>query len=359
MRKKWLMGTKHCTVSFCLKKIMVVSMPDILERRTRLREVGLTTLRELETERGILASGRSEIYGCIFGRDSLITSLKLLKAYRKTGDPYFLAVVKKVLLNLIALQGKAVNIESGEEPGKCIHEYRPDNHEHLTKNAVNPWYVYPDNVMRNYDTVDATPLLLIVTHEYWRASGDEEFLQNALPAVHAALDWIFNYGDGNGDGFIDYRFDPQRKYGGLVTQSWMDSAESLFHDDGAAVPYPVAPVEVQAYTYVALRAWGAYFAGRVPERAAQLDTHAADLKRRFNERFIVQSERGTSLAFALDGNGRPLTAARSSMGHCLWAVWNDGAGGLASILEAQYIPAIVERLLMPDLFEPLAGIRTL
>src|SRR3954471_20144884 len=94
-----------------------------------LWHLGMKTLRELETERGILASSKNEIYGCIFGRDSLISALKLLRAYEKTGDPYFLGLTKKIILNLSYLQGSEVNIESGEEPGKIIHEYRPDNHD--------------------------------------------------------------------------------------------------------------------------------------------------------------------------------------------------------------------------------------
>src|SRR4051812_47702521 len=117
-----------------------------------LWDLGFETIKELEIEQGILASGKEEIFGCIFGRDSLITSLKLLRVYEKTKDPYFLTLVRKVLQNLAALQGTQINIESGEEPGKCIHEYRPSNHEHLTKDLETPWYLYPDNIMRNYDS---------------------------------------------------------------------------------------------------------------------------------------------------------------------------------------------------------------
>src|SRR3954463_13411571 len=98
-------------------------MEKILERTDELWNLGLNTIRELETEKGILASGREEVYGCIFGRDSLITSLKLLKAYEKSRDPYFLTLVRKILVNLADLQGKEHNLESGEELGKIIHEF--------------------------------------------------------------------------------------------------------------------------------------------------------------------------------------------------------------------------------------------
>ena len=169
----------------------------------KLWDVGHTSIRELETPQGILASGKAEIYGCLFGRDSLITSLTLLDVYERTRDVYYLALVRKVLTNLAKLQGNDVNIESGEEPGKIIHEFRPDNHAHLTAEGAPPWYVYPDDVMRNYDTADATPLFLMTLHAYLRASGDVNFVEGMLPSVRAALDWMRCYGDSNNDGLFD------------------------------------------------------------------------------------------------------------------------------------------------------------
>ena len=329
------------------------------ERPSPFWELGYATIHELETEQGILASGSEEIFGCVFGRDSLITSLQLLSTYERTPDPYFLTLVKKILVNLLALQGTAVNIESGEEPGKCIHEFRPTRHEHLTKRSENPWYVYPDNVMRNYDTVDATPLLLIALHEYYRVSGDEEFFREALPQAYAAIRWIMEYGDTDGDGFIDYHFDPDRTHGGLRAQSWMDSTESLFHEDGSPVVYPIAPVEVQAYSYAALRMWSDFFAKIDPAVSTDLDARTKALKKSFNEKFVYQDDRGRfGLAFGVDGAGKPLTASRSSMGHCLWASWKSG-GMRDTILDQKLVSSLVARLTAPDLFESAAGIRTL
>jgi glycogen debranching enzyme len=330
-----------------------------MSNRALLRELGYQTIKELETEQGILASGKDEIFGCIFGRDSLITSLELLKSYEKTGDPYFLALVRKILINLSKLQGKEVNIESGEEPGKCIHEFRPTDHERLTKTAERPWYIYPDNAMRNYDSVDATPLFLVAIYEYYLASKDEEFLSAILPNVRSALLWVLVYGDSNNDGLIDYRFHPDRTYGGLRTQSWMDSTESLFHEDGSEVAYPIAPVEVQAYTYAALRLWAHYFESSDSPLAERLRIRATELKHLFNEKFAVKNDEEFHLGFAIDGNGKILAAARSSMGHVLWSVLKDKEGVLDSILYDDLVPKLVERLMDPDLFEPQAGIRTL
>lgn len=322
-------------------------------------QLGFSSIKDLEAPLGILASGRNEAYGCIFGRDSLITSLELLEAYKRTNNAYFLELVKKILTNLALLQGTRVLIESGEEPGKIIHEYRPEKHEHLTAAPENPWYVYPDNQMRNYDSVDSTPLFLLAAHQYWLVSRDDECIEALRPSIAAALNWLMHYGDTNGDGFIDYRFHPDRKFGGLKSQSWMDSTESLFYEQSGEFPlYPIAPVEVQAYAYAALRSWGAYFAKTDATYASELEARAAVLKDLFNKKYVIKHSKRVTLAFALDGLGNKLTAARSSMGHVLFASYL-GKDGAECILDGQYIEPLRLRMLSRDLFVPSAGVRTL
>ncbi len=325
-----------------------------------LWQLALDTIKELEVETGILASGKGELYGCIFGRDSLITSIKLIKAYRRTEDPYLLALAKKILINIAKLQGTEINIESGEEPGKMIHEFRPDNHDHLSKHLAQPWYVYPDNSIRNYDTVDATPLFLIATYRYYQASGDKEFIAGISGHIAGALTWIEEFGDKNKDGFIDYSFDETRKFGGLKVQSWMDSNESLFHENHDSADYPIAPVEVQAYTYLALKLWSRFFGEENSKLSIKLNSQASKLKIDFNEKFVHNNEQGFFLAAAIDGKGNPLRAVRSSMGHVLWSCLSyEEDNTLDCILENKYVPGLVKRIMAPDLFEPKAGVRTL
>lgn len=323
--------------------------------------LALATIRELETEEGILASSREEVYGCIFGRDSLITSLKLLRVYKKTKDKAFLEVVRKSLLTLAALQGSKINIESGEEPGKCIHEYRPSGHERLTKDQQPNWYLYEDAKMRNYDTVDATPLMLIAFYRYWQYSQDDEFLDIVRKNVDLALQWCLQYGDSNKDGFIDYEFHRDRKSGGLLNQNWMDSVESVFHETEGLLVYPMAPVEVQAYTYMAYRLWAKYFADKDIGKSEMLERKARILKKKFNEKYISQDPDGQFfLAAKLDGDGNQFRSVRSNMGHVLWASLNpDDDGELDSVLDQKHVPAVVNRLMQGDMFEPDAGIRTL
>jgi glycogen debranching enzyme len=327
---------------------------------TRLYDLGLGTIRGLEVENGVLASGREEIFGCIFGRDSLIVALKLLTAYEYRQEEYFLHLVRKIILNLGDLQGTEENIESGEEPGKMIHEYRPDNHEHLTRDSSEPWHVYPDGTMRIYDSVDSTPLFLMAVYRYYELSGDAETVESLLSNVLAALEWLAGWSDSNGDGFADYELDPLRTHGGLRVQNWMDSVDSVFHEDGAPVARPIAPVEAQAYSYAAFRMWSDYFKSDSEELSAKLSLRADELKARFNSAFLLSTDPEVSIAFALDGNGKPLISQRSSMGHILWAAWRrKGANAPDAILRAEFIPLLAERLLAADLFDPSAGIRTL
>ena len=76
------------------------------------------SILQMATDEGINASGKEEIYGCIFGRDSFITILKLLKTasnkhVRNVIDINPLIQISRRSLNtLISLQGRETNPES-------------------------------------------------------------------------------------------------------------------------------------------------------------------------------------------------------------------------------------------------------
>jgi hypothetical protein len=98
-----------------------------------LCKIAYNSLLNLATEEGINASGKEDVYSCVFGRDSAVTILKILKSVTNEHDDTvvnrktLLDVSRRGLQTLISLQGRETNIESGEEPGKFIHEYRKDN----------------------------------------------------------------------------------------------------------------------------------------------------------------------------------------------------------------------------------------
>jgi glycogen debranching enzyme len=327
------------------------------------------SILDLATPDGINASGKEEVYGCIFGRDSFITILKLLKV---TGSPSGQAdpkmttltnIAKRGLLHLMTLQGRQTNIESGEEPGKFIHEYRTEKYERLI-NRPRPWYLYPDKILRNYDSIDSTPLGLIAIYRYWEQTKDDAFLLKALPSVEAALNWLITYGDRDKDYLLEYELHKERVHGGLVVQSWTDSREALAQADGSFPLYPIAQVEVQGYAWLALNLWADFYSNSQQHYANRSDfshklrTQAKQLKKRFNETFHFTSEKYIFPSQALDGTKKQLRTVTGNALLLLWASYKKD-GKPESILDDGVVADVVKRSFLPDLFDPDAGIRTM
>lgn len=315
------------------------------------------SLLSLVTNEGINASGKEEIYGCIFGRDSALTILKIIRVYARKASPCeakLMQVAGRALLNLCKLQGMETNIESGEEPGKFIHEFRKDKHEHLTNDPVKPWYLYPDGFMRNYDSLDSTPLLLIALYKYWQASSDSEFLMRVLPHVEMGLNWIITYGDADKDGLLDYSLPKNRKYGGLEVQSWTDSHESLRNAAGQFPKYPIAPVEVQSYAWLALKLWANFFQNSAPAFSQKLLSQADYMKKMFNLLYIFKDQGYYYGGQAIDGDKQLIKTITGNPLISLFAAYEKEC-----ILEDKFIENIVARAFLPDLFDPDAGIRTM
>ncbi|HSW97896.1 MAG TPA: amylo-alpha-1,6-glucosidase [Candidatus Saccharimonadales bacterium] len=335
-----------------------------------LRNTIYQTILELATDDGINASGKEEIYGCIFGRDSFITILKLLKIIenpqaQKNFDVAPLEkMCKRALETLVSLQGRTTNIESGEEPGKFIHEYRKEKYEHLVNRSDRPWFLYPDKIMRIYDSIDSTPLGLIALHKYWKVTGDDAFLLKVLPAIEEGLNWIITYGDRDKDFLLEYELPKTRIHGGLVVQSWTDSIESLTQADGTFPEYPIAQVEVQGYAWLALQLWADFYRdskqhyAKTKNFAQKLRTQASQMKKRFNELFLFENENFMFPVQALNGYKQQIKTVTGNSLLLLWATYHKN-GKNEVILEDELIPDLVKRSFLPDLFEPDAGIRTM
>lgn len=322
-----------------------------------MRGQALQWLIDLATEEGINASAKDEVYGCIFGRDSALTILKILRTHIKNPSLTLLEITRRALLTLVSLQGKQFNIESGEEPGKFIHEFRKDKYEHLISRKI-PWFVYPDGLLRNYDSIDSTPLTLIALYKYFQITGDSEFLVSVLPAVEAGLNWIITYGDSDKDLFLEYNFPESRKYGGLLVQSWTDSHESIMRKDGKMPKYPIAPVEAQAYAWLALKLWADYYAFQHPTFAAKLRSQARKLKIQFNKKFIFKDGNYFFAAQALDGDKNQIQTITGNPLICLWATYEEN-GRKECIVKKEYLREFVNRGFEEDMFEKNAGIRTM
>jgi glycogen debranching enzyme len=236
-------------------------------------------------------------FSCLFGRDSIITSLQLLSVRPE--------IAQSTLAVLARLQATEADPFRDAEPGKILHELRTGE---LANTAEIPHTPY-------YGTVDATPLWLMLLDEYERWTGDLELVERLWPNALAALAWIEGHGDLDGDGFVEYERQSSR---GLANQGWKDSADSVRNRDGSLGDGPIALVEVQGYVYAARRGLArlARLRGDEPLAAAQ-EKAAEALRQRFEDAFWMED--AGIYAMALDGAKHRVTGVGSNTGHALWA----------------------------------------
>lgn len=261
-----------------------------------------------------------------FGRDSLIVSLQNILIY-----PEF---ARGSLDVLGRWQAKERDEYRDAEPGKIMHELRYGELAHFKLIPHTPYY----------GTADATPLYLITLHAAWRATGERSLLEKYLPNAEAALDWIDNDGDRDGDGFQEYQ---TRSPVGYENMSWKDAGDSMRNVDGTLVKGPKALCELQGYVYDAwLRMAEVFDELGQPDRAITLRAKAQALFDRFNE--VFWDEDAGFYAYMLDGEKRKVMSIASDAGHLLWS----------GIVPPDRAARVVARLMAPDMNSGW-GIRTL
>jgi glycogen debranching enzyme len=196
----------------------------------------------------------------------------------------------------------------------------------------------------NYGTADATPLFVMLLGELRRWGLAPEVVDSLLPAADRALGWVDDFGDRDGDGYVEYQRASDR---GLANQGWKDSWDAIRFADGRLARTPIALCEVQGYVYGAYLA-RAHFADEQGDgdMAARYRSKAAALKTAFNRDFWLE-DRGW-FAMGLDGDKKPIDGLGSNIGHCLWT----------GIVDQDRAPLVAARLLSPEMFSGW-GIRTL
>jgi hypothetical protein len=267
--------------------------------------------------RDVFLAAGAPWYFTLFGRDSIWAARLLL--------PFGWELAAGTLRALAAFQGRRLELGSGEAPGKIPHELR--------RSGV------------SYQTIDATPLWICLLHDAWRWGMPADEVAALLPALRAALRWLRDYGDSDGDSLLEYVNTTGR---GLANQGWKDSGDAVRFADGTIAAPPVALCEVQGYAYEAavhgadlLDAFGEGGTGQWRELAVRIAAA-------FRAAFWVSDERGGYPALALDAAKRPVDALTSNIGHLL------GTGLLSHAEEA----LVASRLGEPDLDSGF-GLRTM
>lgn len=264
----------------------------------------------------------------LFGRDSLWAARMML--------PLGTDLAAGTLRVLARRQGVRVDPATGEAPGKILHELR--RHEFALNEGLRLPPAY-------YGTVDATMLWVGLLHDAWRWGLPAERVEPLLPHLEAALGWLGEHADADGDGFVEY---VDTTGHGLANQGWKDSGDAVRFHDGRLADPPIVLAEVQGYAYQAA-AHGADLLDAFGRPGGDRWRGYADrLARRFREAFWVDGRYGPQPALALDRDKRPVDSLTSNIGHLL------GTGLLSGAESAQ-----VAALLSTEALAGGFGLRTM
>jgi len=267
------------------------------------------------------------LYPAFFGRDAVTAGWQA--GYVDRGD-----TLSAALIRLGRLQTDRFDDWRDEQPGRIPYQVRSGPLAMLNLNPYSAYYA-------DY----ASPLMFVIAlANLWAWTGEKQHVERHWDTARRILDWARDYGDVDGDGYLEYK---TRSIEGTKNQGWKDSGDAVVYDDGSPVPPPIATCELQGYWYIAqelmaLLSWvmGAHHDARA-HRA-----NAAALKERFNRDWWMDDEQ--FIALALDPEKRQVRAITSNVGHCL----------ACGIIDRERLPAVVDRMFAPDLFSGW-GIRTL
>ena len=290
-------------------------------------DLGSFALLEGKPDEWLAVQAGIPLYPALFGRDAITAGWQAAMLDR--GDQ-----LDATLTRLGRLQGDREDPARDEEPGRIIQQARTGP---LSTLGMLPFGRYYADF--------ASPLAFVISlahHFAW--SGDRDVLRRHWDNARRILDWAREYGDRDGDGYLEYETQSPK---GPKNQGWKDSGNAVLYEDGDPVPAPLATCELQGYWFAAQQlaaalswAMGAHDDAKAHWRSA------SELKTRFNADWWMADEQ--CIALALDENRRLARSVTSNAGQCL----------ATGIVAEEHIPSLVRRLFAADMFSGW-GIRTL
>jgi glycogen debranching enzyme len=267
------------------------------------------------------------LYPALFGRDTLTVGWQA--AMLDQG-----AILEASLAKLGRMQSDRVYEWRDEEPGRIPYQVRRGP---LARLDINPYSAYYADF--------ASPLMFVISLGHlFSWTGDTACLSRHWNVVRRILDWAREYGDRDGDGYLEYQTQSSR---GTKNQGWKDSGNAIVYEDGRPVPAPLATCELQGYWFAAQQLMaGMSWAMGERDNAKAFWRSAMDLKARFNRDWWMDDE--GFVALAMDADKRLSRSITSNVGHCL----------ASGIISDEHIPPVVGRLFAPDMFSGW-GVRTL
>ena len=283
-------------------------------------------LADLDGSGDTFISAGSPWFLTLFGRDSLWAARMLL--------PFGIEPAASTLRVLARRQGTRINRASAEQPGRILHEARPNVFD-MGHTVLPALY---------YGSIDATLLWISTLAEAWRWGLGDDAVRHLLPALRAAASWLLEYSDADNDGLLEYIDQTGR---GLFNQGWKDSGDAVNWSDGRLAAAPIALAEVQGYAYLAALDAAELLDTFGDGDSEELRLFAARLHSEFHQRYWLDDDLGPYIAVALDGNKHAVDSVTTNPGHLL------ATGLLDQDQEAVVVQRIMAQLACP------AGLHTL
>ena len=334
-----------------------------LVRKPKLLITPSLALRSVTSKSGlgVYASSDNLFKGAVFGRDSLVVAEDLM-----TLRP---ALVKRIILTMVRLQGLSHHSANEEEPGKIVHEYRSKvvdgkplsgRQKDIFDDLSQRWGGDGTRLVY-YGSVDSTPFFIRVLCGYCDFYGPKILQQKVtrrdgqavtvLDAAFQALKWLEDKLDKSKSGLLEYYAHNDH---GIKNQAWKDSNEFYVHENGRSVNHerPIASIEVQGLAYDALIGAAALF----PEEADELRSRAQRLRDRTIELLWQPAKSYFALGADYDQKGN-LRMIRTTTANPASLLNSSLFDGLPLNDRKEFVGGIVRNIMGTD-FLTDAGIRS-